>query len=335
VKPQVAIVRNGDAYSLIKRALKLIDVQKRITPDSKVLIKPNLVRVPSTAPYTYAEGAYERTYSVEGDIVHRETIEGLLMFFSEMKIRKISIGESAGGCETPIVYKSLDLYELADKYSVELLDLNYAESEKILVPDGFLLKNVWVPKVVLESDFLINLPALKTHGMTAVTLSLKNWGLGLPPGRYYGINKTGWHKKGIEGPLPMHQYGDRTVMYGQEVSSSKVIVDVCSAIKSDLTIVDGITTIHYAHGAERMSSKTLIERTNMMIAGYDMVATDAVCTRIMGFNPEKILHIKWAAEKGIGICDLSRIEVVGERIEDVELRCNPLTQQAQFISINQ
>ena len=133
----------------------------------------------------------------------------------------------------------------------------------------------------------------------------------------------------------MHQYGDRSVENGQEVSSSKVIVDTCSAVRCDLSIVDALTTVHYVQGAKRFLSQGLVEKTDMIVAGYDMVATDAVCSRIFGFRPERILHIKWAAERGIGVCDLSNIEVLGEKIEDVEMRCNPLEQQVKFIRVGE
>jgi len=334
MKTQVAVVKNGEAYDLVKRALGLINVRARVGPQSKVFIKPNLPRVPPTSPYINEQGAYESTLAPEGDIVHREVIEALLRFLGEIGVKDVTIGEAAGGSETPIVYKSLGLYELADKYGAELVDLNYADSQKIEIPDSLVLKHIWVPKVLLESDFLINLPTLKVHGFTGVTLSLKNWGIGILPGKYYGINKTGRYKKGIEGPLPIHQYGTRKAEQGQEISSSQVIVDVCSAIKTHLNVVDGLTAVHYAPGARQFLSKTLVERTNMIIAGYDMVATDSVCSRILGFKPDKILHIKWAAERGIGVCDLSEIEVLGERVEHIEMRCNPLEQQVKFIRVD-
>jgi len=130
----------------------------------------------------------------------------------------------------------------------------------------------------------------------------------------------------------MHRYGDLSVKYGQEVSSSRVIVDTCSAVKPDLNVIDALTTVHYAPGARKFLSKGLVEKTGMIIAGYDIVATDAVCSEIYGFRPDRILHIKWAAEKGIGVCDLSKIDVLGEKIEEVEIGCNPLEQQREFIS---
>jgi uncharacterized protein (DUF362 family) len=54
-----------------------------------------------------------------------------------------------------------------------------------------------------------------------------------------------------------------------------------------------------------------------------MVAVDSVGTRVMGLDPRRIFHIYLAEEKGLGTLDLDRIEVVGSKIGDVEMRCSP------------
>jgi uncharacterized protein (DUF362 family) len=53
---------------------------------------------------------------------------------------------------------------------------------------------------------------------------------------------------------------------------------------------------------------------DLIIAGRDVVATDAVAARVMGFNPFEIKHIRKAFEKGLGSSDA---QVVGEKLETV------------------
>jgi uncharacterized protein (DUF362 family) len=48
---------------------------------------------------------------------------------------------------------------------------------------------------------------------------------------------------------------------------------------------------------------------------------DATCSRIMGFDPQKIKHIKCAHERGLG--EIDDIETVGDRIENVMRRFKP------------
>jgi uncharacterized protein (DUF362 family) len=53
---------------------------------------------------------------------------------------------------------------------------------------------------------------------------------------------------------------------------------------------------------------------NLIIAGTDVVATDATAARVMGFNPYEIKHIRRAFEKGLGG---SEAQIVGEKLETV------------------
>jgi uncharacterized protein (DUF362 family) len=57
---------------------------------------------------------------------------------------------------------------------------------------------------------------------------------------------------------------------------------------------------------------------NIIIAGTDMVATDAVGSAVMGVDPETVRHIKLAEERGLGIADLNEITVIGEPVENVK-----------------
>jgi hypothetical protein len=80
----------------------------------------------------------------------------------------------------------------------------------------------------------------------------------------------------------------------------QAIVDINLVKKPDLTIIDGII------GEEGLAGGLKNDRPvhmDTLIAGSDPVAVDTVCSRIMGINPKKVLHLKWAAEKGIGTMD--------------------------------
>ncbi|GAH89361.1 unnamed protein product, partial [marine sediment metagenome] len=86
------------------------------------------------------------------------------------------------------------------------------------------------------------------------------------------------------------------------------IVDLNKAVKPGLTIVDGTF-------ATDSASRTM-HPLGVIVASNDLVATDAVCARLMGFDPLKIEHIRFAQEAGLGIADLSKIEIRGEKLEE-------------------
>jgi uncharacterized protein (DUF362 family) len=321
---RVAITR-GDRGRLVEDALNLICVPNELKPTTRVLIKPNFVRVPSSSPYAKVKGAYEPTITSEGDVNHREMIEALLRYLTDLGVRDITIGEASGGAETPVIYRALALYELAEEYNANLIDLNYAEAVKVPVK-GMVLDHIWVPKVILDSEYTINLAVLKTHGSTVVTLCLKNWGIGIPPGRYYGSNKAGSRRIGADGTLPIHNQAPREQIMGQEVAVSKVLVDVCFAKPPTLNIVDGYTVVDY----EKLGGRDYrIRDSNLVVAGHDIVAVDAVGARIMAIDPERVIHIKYAQEMGLGTLDPNEIRVVGAGVDDVRMPCNPLQRQVE------
>jgi uncharacterized protein (DUF362 family) len=77
--------------------------------------------------------------------------------------------------------------------------------------------------------------------------------------------------------------------------------------------------------------KTIVHKTNLMIAGTDIVAVDAVACRIVGMNPERVLHIRRAAEQDVGLMDPCRLEIKGEDTGNVPLRCNVLSSQKEIL----
>ena len=144
------------------------------------------------------------------------------------------------------------------------------------------LSTITLSKIVLESR-VVSLAKLKTHAETKVTLGLKNM-FGLLPDKL----KFKYHLKDIE----------------------KVVVDIASVKRPDLTVIDGFVAME---GRGPVSGKPV--RMDLIIAGKDVVATDATAARIMGFDPHDVFHIRRVAEKGLGRID--DVEVVGESVEAV------------------
>jgi uncharacterized protein (DUF362 family) len=50
---------------------------------------------------------------------------------------------------------------------------------------------------------------------------------------------------------------------------------------------------------------------DVTVACIDVVAVDAVGAAIMGLQPEQVLYLKRAQERGLGTCDLGKIQIVG------------------------
>jgi uncharacterized protein (DUF362 family) len=55
----------------------------------------------------------------------------------------------------------------------------------------------------------------------------------------------------------------------------------------------------------------------LVIAGNNVVSTDACAAAVMGIDPSSIDHLKLASEKGLGTINLDEVKVRGESIEAV------------------
>jgi len=197
---------------------------------------------------------------------------------------KISVVESdATMTNADKAFEVTGMKEMCQRNDVQCLNLRHVKDRvKIDIPNCEPLGSITVPRIVKESA-IISAAKLKTHMATKVTLGMKNM-FGLLPDKFKGK----YHAKGI----------------------SKVIVDVNNVLKPVLTVIDGFV------GMEgRGPSGGTPVKMDLIIAGNDVVATDATAARIMGFDPMEIAHIRKAHEKGLG--NIGEIEILGSKLDDV------------------
>jgi len=161
---------------------------------------------------------------------------------------------------------------------------------------GIIFDNFKFNHIVVEADVLISVACMKTHSQAVLTLGMKNL-IGLAPGSVYGFPKNLFHQKALE---------KRDDYFGG------AIVDLCKARKIDLTIIDGRVGME---GQGPHNGTTV--KLDLIIVGRDPVATDSVASFIMGFDPEKVPTLRFGQERGIGTNDLHKIEVKGEKLENV------------------
>ena len=176
-----------------------------------------------------------------------------------------------------------------DGYEVIDLKKKGIETVKVSIPKGKALKEVTLPKIVVEANLIISVPKMKTHDQAEVTLALKNM-KGVLPDAY----KRKFH----------HVFG---------VFQS--VADLMTVIKPAFSVVDGIVAMN---GLGPAFGDPL--EMDLIIAGKDAVAVDAVTAKIMGFEPQECGCLREAAESKIGTMNLDKVEVVGEPVAKVQRR---------------
>ena len=219
----------------------------------------------------YETGATTDPRVLEAVIQHLRTLTD--------KLDIVLVESDATSARADLLFKWLGFSQLSQKLGVRTLNVSNDKRVKVPLTPQCHLKALWMSKTLLEADCVLSLAKLKTHGLTTITCSLKNQFGSIP---YRG--KIKWH------PV-----------------LSKVIADANVALRPHFSLVDGIIAMEGVDGPDMGIPRIM----NLLIAGKDPVAVDSTCARIMGFNPEKIAHIKEAEKRGVGS---SYCQVVGEDI---------------------
>lgn len=209
-------------------------------------------------------------------------IEGIIKFLRQRKTKDIIIGEGSGWGDTFEAFKVAGVDAVAERWDVKLVDLNKDKIIEVCPLNPLSIKKVEVAETSLES-IIISVPKLKLHRIATVTLSLKNMMGAL-------ASKGSMHRGSL----------------------SKNIVDLASVLRPSISVVDGIIA-----GEGHETSGNPVEM-NLVIAGIDPVAVDAVGAAVMGISPTDVKHLVLAQKKGLGTCNLEKITVLGEPIEKVK-----------------
>ncbi len=284
-RSRVSVVSGTDIEASVRKAVALIGgIGQFVHPGQQVLIKPNFgVAVP---PET-------------GIITDPRVVDAVIKICKEAYPGRLLVAESAVvGFDTTHVYKELDLEKRFDRLGAELIDLDRDDTVNIPVPNGSILKTIKLFKTAYESDVLISLPTMKTHILTQVTLGLKNM---------KGILPDAMKKR-------MHRIGAKKKVRDFELDHA--IADLNSVIAPTLTLIDGfVANEGYQPGTPGIGGTPVVFNTT--VAGSDAVAVDTIGAYLMGYEPDEVRHIRYAAAKGIGISDMNRIHVAGEHPERI------------------
>jgi len=212
-----------------------------------------------------------------------------------------------------LTYRSL-VQELSKKHPslrFELLDLNAAPSLEMPVEGRvFASRNpngvYHVPRVLRECDKVVSIAPLSTRAGSGIGLSMLNY-LGFAPANVYGERKERLLASGAPG---------------------EIAVDLFSFHPADYSIVGGTFA---AESDGSPDGNTRMRRHNVLIAGTNAPAVDAVGAAVMGFDSRAIRHLDLAVRHGYGVNDAYSIWTRGAEIDEVkaEFRKPPTAEVAE------
>jgi uncharacterized protein (DUF362 family) len=211
-------------------------------------------------------------------------IEAVIAWLQEeLGAKNITVAESTWERErTQRAFDMVGLPQMAERRGVRLLNLYDDEHVTVQIPEALSLESVVLPKTVLEADCLISIPKLKCHSMAYITLGLKN----------------------LMGAV----FPDKEIMHR---SLHERLCDLASVLPAKLTVIDGLI------GSERHETSGSPVQTDVIVAGADPVATDAVGAMVMGIDPKRVKHLRLCSRRGLGEHRPDHIDLVGAPLNQV------------------
>ncbi len=279
----VSIADHPNPNQALTQALDALDLQGLFT-NKVVAVKPN---------ETWAS-ARDCTAVTQAD-----NLETTLAYIKRRHSRRLIAAGGAGACETEDVFRISGMMDAVKQQEAEFVDLNRPPFTRVKLDYGPEAELVVNP-IVNQIEVWVSLALLKVHGVTKVTLAMKNMGMSLPAADYYGH--------------------PRMKLSHASKAMSDFIIGVVRRFPISLAIITGHPAM-----VDRGPTHGRVVETGLVIASRDAVAADAVGAAVLGFDPLRIRHIAEAGQLGLGEADLSRIEIRGLSLEEAVQRFRELT----------
>jgi len=280
----------SNLYESFVKATNDIGV-RLISSGDRVLIKPNLVE--PSAPNS-------------GQITSPGVIEAVACYCLDYGATQVIIGEGPSYYQAQSqlreCFTRTGVSDVAKRLGIRWVvfdDYRYRTFKGVSdsTPDEFR-----VTEFAFTCDKFINLPVLKTHYLTTVTLAMKN----------------------LKGCLKRE---DKPLFHQQDLS--RAVVELCKIIRPTINVIDCTSRaiVHqlgsgYAAGARKSGS-------GLLITSSDIVATDAVGCALMGIDPAEVRMVTLGDAAGLGESDLTRIDIVGEELKRLKFKARLPREQLQ------
>jgi uncharacterized protein (DUF362 family) len=260
---------------------------------------------------------------IESFATHPEVVRALGEALREAGARDLFIVEAVYERAS---YSQWGYDEIAQTLGATLIDLNNPHPYGAFthVPVGqhpFIYQDFTLHPLLQEIDIFVSVAKIKCHQIGGVTLSMKNL-FGLAPLQLYRRDPQDTYRSLFHGDA--EETGTRV---------PRIVVDINRARPIHLALLDGIKTVEGGEGPWIESMQAIAP--GVLIAGKQALATDAVATAVMGFDPRDDYpsapflhgdnHLNLAANLKLGTNRLDEIEVVGASIDDVRRQFKPVS----------
>lgn len=277
--------RDYDAMAILRKMAEgftHIGIDSEALQGKRVLIKPNLLNA---------------TLPEKAIVTHPEFFRAAVRLVRSRGGRPV-MAESPAFQPLAKVMKKAGYDRVADEEGCEVADPR--DTAVLFHEGGRSFKRFEISKAFFDADVVINLPKLKTHGLTYLTGAVKNFF-----GLVYGLNKSQWHLRARS---------------GEEFSG--LVLDLYAALlqgsdrpKTFLHMMDAITGLE----GEGPGSSGKPKSVGVIIIGQDALAVDAVAVRLVNLDRRRVHTLMLGQERKLGAAALEDIQILGDRLDALEI----------------
>ncbi|MFT5697485.1 MAG: hypothetical protein ACI8ZB_000333 [Desulforhopalus sp.] len=266
-KPDLAIVTGKNYLEVVAHSIELLGgMGQFVRPGDTVVIKPNIGwdRSPEQAANT-----------------HPLVVQGLIEMALDAGAKRVDLFDHTCN-EKRRCYQNSGMVDMVASFGSKKVRLEHIDRRKFIpvnIERGKSLTSWEIYEQAISADVYINVPVAKHHGLSRLSLGLKN-SMGA-----IGGNRGKLH----------HDLGQR-------------LADLATVVSPTLTVIDA-TRILLRNGPQGGSVKD-VRQVDQVIASVDPVAADAYGTTLFGLVPEDIGSTVAAHKMGLGEMDLTKVNLL-------------------------
>jgi uncharacterized protein (DUF362 family) len=260
---QLAVVTGEDPGAITHKAIETLGGMARFVKSGDVVVvKPNI--------------GWDRTPEQAGN-THPEVVAALVKQCRDAGAKVVKVFDNTCN-DARRTYANSGIYDAVKKAGGLIFYVSDWKFYPGQFPENSSMADWPIFRDAVECDCFINVPVAKHHGLTGLTLSMKNL-------------------MGVCG-------GSRGQMHW---NIDKKLAELTAYIKPNLTVIDAYRVLlrHGPTGGDLAD----VRKLNTVIAGTDPVLTDAYGATLMERKPEDIGYIRAAAEMKLGSLNLKAAHI--------------------------
>jgi uncharacterized protein (DUF362 family) len=260
----VAVARSGAPEDLVRRAVAALGGMERFVPrGANVLVKPNIC----VAYHGYEYAATTNPW----------VVSSLVKMCLEAGASRVQVMDYPFGGTQQAAYEISGIKQQVEAAGGQMVEMPLFKFVPTAIPMAVHLKQANIFEDVLKADVFINVPIAKVHGLSRLTLGMKN---------LMGVVR------------------DRPVLHGH---LSQNLADLASLVRPKLTVVDAVRVM--VSNGPTGGSLDDVKQLDTVVASPDIVAADSYAATLFGLRPDDLGYVVAGVAMGLGRSDLQNMRI--------------------------